>query len=67
MLNASRTSGDDVKQITGNANLEPQSEAEARGRALERVRAPKGNMIYNKRNPEILSPADLGAAPKEFS
>jgi len=45
VLNASRTSGDDVKQITGNANLEPQSEAEAGGRALERARASKGNMI----------------------
>lgn len=37
VLNASRTSGDDVKEITRHVNLEPQREAEARGRTLERA------------------------------
>lgn len=45
VLNASRTSRDDVKQITGNAYLEPQTEAEARGRALERAHVSKRNVM----------------------
>ena len=37
IVKCQRTSGDDVKQVTGNVNLEHQSKAEARGRALERA------------------------------
>lgn len=43
--NASRTSGDDGKQITGNVDLEPQREAEAKGRALETAGVSERNMM----------------------
>ena len=45
IVKCQRTSGDDVKQVTGNVNLEPQSKAEARGRALETACVFKRNVI----------------------
>ena len=49
---------DDAKQVTGNANLEPQSKAEARDRSLER------GMWCNNRNLEILSQEASEAAAR---
>lgn len=63
IVKCQRASGDYVKQVTGNVNLEPQSKAEARDRSLERAWSLRG-MWYNNRNLEILSQEASEAAAR---